>query len=312
MKKDFVLIKNKGKFVKSCPGTPNHVCCGYMIIDFAHGCDLGCSYCILNYYFKNKPLEVYSNIDDLLIEVETFLNNRRKLVRFGTGEFTDSLLFEKKHPIYRKLVPLISHRRDAILELKTKTTNIDKLLEIEDRNNIIVSWSLNSDYISKSEELYAPSISERIKAAYRIQLAGYRLSFHFDPIIYYGDWQNGYKRTIDALFKKIDPGKVVYISMGTLRFMQFLRDIIRKQSKIYSLGEFIKGIDNKYRYFRPIRTEMYKRIKEYLAVYINEAKIYMCMESEDVWYDVFGIEDMNTKKLSQRLDNACRRHFDLI
>ena len=56
---------------------------------------------------------------------------------------------------------------------------------------------------------------------------------------------------------------------------------------------------------------MYKKIKEYLTEYVDEAKIYMCMESEDVWYDVFGIKGMNTKKLSERLDNACRRHFDL-
>ncbi len=312
IKNNVVVYKNKGKFIKPCPGTPGHICCGYMIIDFAHGCNLGCTYCILNYYFKNKPLELYSNIEDLLLEVETYLNKRKKLIRFGTGEFTDSLLFDDVHPIYDKLIPLISNRNDAILELKTKTTNIQRLLKIKERNNIIISWSLNSDYIAKNEEIYAPSISERIDAAYKVQEAGYRLSFHFDPIIYHNKWKEGYKHTIDALFKKINPDRVVYISMGTLRFMPFIRDIIRSQSKTLSYGEFIKGIDGKYRYFRPLRTRVYREIKEFLLNYVDEDKIYLCMESNDVWFDVFGIKEMSTRKLVQRLDTACRRHFDLI
>ena len=312
VKEKIIVNENRGKFIKPCPGTPNYVCCGYMIIDFAHGCNLGCTYCILNYYFKNKPLEIYSNIDDLLIEVETYLDKRKKLVRFGTGEFTDSLIFEDISPIYDELIPMISNRKDAILELKTKTVNIHRLLKRKERNNIIISWSLNSEYIARNEELYAPSLLERIEAAYKIQEAGYRLSFHFDPIIYYDNWKEGYRHTIDALFKKINPDKVVYISMGTLRFMPFLKDIIRSQSKIYSNGEFIRGVDGKYRYFRPIRTKIYREIKKFLTNYVDEEKIYMCMESEDVWYDVFGIKRMSSKKLSQRLDNACKRHFDLI
>ena len=310
--KEIKIYKNNGRFIKPCPGTPNHVCCGYMIIDFAHGCNLGCSYCILNYYFKNKPLELFSNIDDLIYELETYLDKRKSLVRFGTGEFTDSLIFEDNYSVYDRLIPIISKRKDAILELKTKTTNIKNLLKLKDRNNIIISWSLNSEYMAKNEEIFAPSINERIKAAYIIQKYGYRLSFHFDPIIYYDDWRAGYKYTINKLFEKIDPKRVVYISMGTLRFMPFLKDVIRSQSKILSYGEFIKGTDGKYRYFRPIRTKIYREIKKILTEYVDEDKIYMCMESEDVWFDVFGIRNMNTKKLSKRLDDACRRHFDLI
>ena len=307
-----IYQENKGSFIKPCPGTPRHVCCGYMIIDFAHGCNLGCNYCILNYYFKNKPMEVYSNVEDLLEEVEQFLNKSRHLVRFGTGEFTDSLLFEDKYPIYNRLIPLIASRNNAVLEIKTKTVNIEPLKKISERNNIIVSWSLNSEYIAKNEELYAPSINERINAAADLQREGYRLSFHFDPIVYYKGWEDGYRKTIEFLKNRIDPKKVVYISMGTLRFMPLLKDYIRENSRMFSYGEFIKGIDGKYRYFRPLRTKMYLKIKEYLTEWVDEDKIYMCMETADVWYDVFSIEGMNTSMLSKRLDNACRRHFDLI
>ncbi len=312
MDNNIKLIENKGKFIKPCPGTPKHVCCGYMIIDFAHGCNLGCKYCILNYYFRDKPLEYFININDMILEVNTYLNSNNRLVRFGTGEFTDSLLFEKEYPIYDRLIPIISKRKNAVLEIKTKTINIEPLLKIKERNNIIVSWSLNTDKIAREEEVFAPSVEERINAAKLVQNEGYKLSFHFDPLVYYKGWKEDYKIVIERLFKAIRPESIVYISMGTLRFMSFLKDIIRKSSRIYSYGEFVTGIDGKYRYFRPLRTEMYITVKKYLTEWVDEEKIYMCMESEDVWYDVFSVENMNTKLLSRRLDKACRRHFDLI
>ena len=124
-------IDNKGKFIKSCPGTPKHVCCGYQIIDFAHGCTLGCTYCALNYYDNFDTPFVYQNLDKLYRELDDFIKKRKGIIRFGTGEFTDSLLFEKVFPIYEELIPFISSKRDAVLEIKTKTLNIKRILNID-------------------------------------------------------------------------------------------------------------------------------------------------------------------------------------
>ena len=74
-------IDNKGKFIKSCPGTPKHVCCGYQIIDFAHGCTLGCTYCALNYYDNFDTPFVYQNLDKLYRELDDFI--KREKVLYG-------------------------------------------------------------------------------------------------------------------------------------------------------------------------------------------------------------------------------------
>ena len=110
------------------------------------------------------------------------MENRTKLIRFGTGEFTDSLLFEKDYPIYSELVPFFSRSSNAILEIKTKTTNIECLSGIQDHDNTIVSWSMNSDIIARKEESNTPGIEERIRAAQRVQKEGYKLGFHFDML----------------------------------------------------------------------------------------------------------------------------------
>jgi len=304
------IMKHSANFIKPCPGTPGYVCCGYKIIDFARGCNLGCTYCILKLY-NYKGITLFKNVQKLFYEVETYLENQKGFTRFGTGEFTDSLLFEDAYSIYRHLIPIISSAPNAVLEIKTKTTNIANLLKIKEHKNIIVSWSLNSEYISRNEEKGAPGIEERLRAARRVQEHGYRLAFHFDPIILHRGWEEGYKRTIDRLFLSVKSEHIAYISLGTLRFVPEMYPFIEKMRDDCRKGEFIRGSDGKIRYFRPLRTAAYRAAKLHLSHHVDEQIIYLCMENPTVWEDVFGIGDMNDRKLKERLDEACRKSFTL-
>jgi spore photoproduct lyase len=285
------------------------VCCGYRIIDIAHGCHLGCSYCILNHYFKGAETVVFRNWRKLFVELERFLERRKGLHRFGTGEFTDSLVYERFHSLYRELIPFFSRSEGAVLELKTKTTNVESLLEIGDHANVIVAWSLNSEYVSIREERRAPGIAQRLEAARRVQDAGYTLAFHFDPIVLHEGWKDGYKRTVDALFRAIRPQSVAYISLGALRFPHEMKETMMREGAGFLAGEFIKGSDKKMRYFRPLRVGAYRLLASLLEEHVGRDILYLCMESPTVWEDVFQIGGMNTKKLSARLDDACRNVF---
>ncbi len=303
------FTENRGKFIKPCPGTPGYVCCGYQIVNFAQGCTLGCTYCILSHYFQGATPVLFTNREKLFHELELFLKEKKGFHRFGTGEFTDSLLFEDIYPLYDDLIPYISSRCNAVLEIKTKTDRIENLLRTRERNNIIIGWSLNTDFIADREERGVPRIDRRINAACKIQEVGYKLSFHFDPIVWHSGWEEGYGSTIERLFHRIDPENVVYISMGTLRFIPTMKLEMDRQGACYTGGEFIRGLDGKMRYFRPIRTLMYRKVLTFLRKYISEDIVYLCMESPDVWLDVFGITGMNSAGLSRRLDMACCDKF---
>jgi len=312
MKQRIRYIENKGRYIKPCPGTPRHVCCGYQIIDFAHGCTLGCTYCALNVYSYSGTLTVFNNREKLFSELDRFLKETKGIVRFGTGEFTDSLLFEEEYPLYPDLIPRISGTTNAVLEIKTKTVCIQPLMCIQERDNIIVSWSLNSEYIAENEERYAPGIEERIDAAARVQDAGYKLAFHFDPIIPHHNWESEYRRSVDLLFKKIHPENVVYMSLGTLRFSPAMAGFLDHTSEEVRRGEFISGADKKMRYFRPIRTNVYRVLKDAIEKYMDEKHLYLCMESPTVWEDVFGIKHMTLHRLKKRLDDACIQKFSRL
>jgi spore photoproduct lyase len=308
----FSVVTNRGRFIKPCPGTPRYVCCDYRIINFAQGCTLNCTYCILDSYFSSNTPLVFENREQLLAELDEVLSEETGLIRLGTGEFTDSLLFEKSYPLYEQLIPRIAASSHAILEIKTKTIQVDSLLEIRCKDHVIVSWSLNSKAIARREERGAPDIDARIGAARRVEDCGYKLAFHFDPIIHHEGWEDGYGETIEELFKVIDPRNVVYISMGTLRFVPRMKQIMETNGAQFLNGDFVRGDDNKMRYFRPLRTRMYRTLLAALRQYVPEQRIYLCMENEDVWKDVFRLEAMNSSRLAERLDTACISAFPTL
>ena len=307
--KVLLLCKNKGRFFEPCPGTKNYLCCLYKILNFATNCYLNCTYCILQAYLNNPFMVLYTNTNEMFRELDEVLNQHSKTIyRIGTGEYTDSLILDHLTSFTRLIVPYFASRANAFLELKTKTDIIENLEGLEHRGKTIVSWSLNAEPIIRSEEKNACSLDGRIKAAYQCQKWGYKLGFHFDPLIYYPGWEDDYKKVVDKLFRTIDPASLCWISLGCFRFIPKLKPIIKlryPESRII-YQEFIRGMDGKMRYFKPIRIEMYSKMAEWIKSYNSKIFIYLCMESKLVWEKSLGFAPRSNQDLKERLDNQCR------
>ena len=311
-KKSLRLISFPGQIFKPCPGTQEYICCGYHILHVGTNCPLNCSYCILQAYFNQPSLRVFVNLEERLCELSLLLDQHpEKIFRIGTGEFTDSLAMD---PIVRwseTLLPFFSKRKNAILELKTKTDNIEGLLRSKYREHIVVSWSLNSPTIVATEEHGAPSLEKRLRAARRCQEEGYVLGFHFDPMIHHPNWEEEYKKTIELMDRYIKPRGIIWISLGSLRFMPHLKGIIRRRhpgTKILD-GEFIPGLDGKMRYFKPIRLELFSFMVENLSGWHEDIGLYLCMESDEVWAKSLGWSPGDSRGLSRYLDQRVKDVF---
>jgi len=303
--KTLEIAKFRGRFVKACPGTRFYNCCGYQILNFANQCSLGCSYCILQVYFPNSNVRLFANFDDLFQQLDDHLRtSRRKVHRIGTGEFTDSLLLDHLTRASELLVPFFARQPSAVLELKTKTSQVDLLEKLDHRGRTIVAWSLNPPEVIDREEGTASSLEERLAAARRCQDWGYRLAFHFDPLLAYPRWKGGYAEVVDRLFSVVDPGVVAWISLGSLRFMPPLKAIIKQDHRGSTIldEEFVPGLDGKLRYFRDLRVEMYSCLKDLLLKVAPDLCIYLCMESNDVWREALGFIPAERGGLSAILD----------
>ena len=308
-KRCLLITRFYGKRLKPCPGTSRHICCGYHVINAVTNCPMDCSYCVLQGYLNNPFLTLYSNWDDLLQEIDHFLSSHREpTLRVGTGELSDSLALDPIFPLSHLLIPFIAERRNGILELKTKSANVHHLLHLDHRGKTVVSWSLNPRKIIQEEEIGTAPLSERIEAAVRCQEAGYPVGFHFDPIIYHEGWEREYQETILSLFNRIDPKRVIWISLGGLRYPSQLKGIAEERfptTKIF-WGELFPGRDGKFRYFKEIRLEMYRKTVEWLMEVDSNLFVYLCMEGKEVWERVFGWAPRSSFHLNQLFEKRLK------
>jgi len=310
-KESLRMIHFRGEFLKPCPGTKRYICCGYHILHMGSNCPMDCSYCFLQSYLNQPSLRVFSNLEDKLDTISKIIDSHPdRIFRIGTGEFTDSIALDYLIGWTDLLLPRFSLKRNCILELKTKTSFIEKLIEKRNhRQRIVVAWSLNTPRVIAQEERRTASLESRILAARRCQQAGFVLAFHFDPLIHYPGWHDEYGEVVQLLEKYIDPGSIIWISMGSFRYMPDLKWIIKRRfpdTHIFN-GEFIRGLDGKLRYFKPIRVEMYAKVFEKLKKWHNDLGVYLCMESDDVWRQSLGWSPKKSVYLSEYLDNRVRK-----
>ncbi len=304
-----LLARQRGPFLRLCPGTPKHICCLYHNLDVAAGCDLGCTYCILQGYLDSPIITQYCNIHDMWTELETTFEKRANaFFRIGTGELSDSLTFDPMTGLAADLVTFFSAKTNAIIELKSKNVHVESLLDLDHGRRTVMAWSMNSAAITNSEEGRAASLDERLRAAKEVQAAGYRLAFHFDPMIDHDNWRDGYRETVDKIFRVIKPENIAWMSLGALRYPAGFDDTIRRnhpKTKIV-LGELLPGIDKKMRYFRPIRVDMFHRMWEWIRGYSDDVLVYLCMESDVIWRRAFGWSPGSSAALKKVLDERVR------
>ncbi len=309
-KKSLLLTRNNGEFVKDCPGTREYRCCDYRVINVGLGCPMDCVYCILQAYLNMAHLSFFVNVDDMFAELTSKLEaHQHRVMRIGTGEFTDSMALDRITNLSRRLVSYFGSQDKGILELKTKCAQIDNLEHLDHNGRTIVAWSLNSEEIIRQQEIRAATLDQRLEAAAKCAAWGYDLAFHFDPIIAYPGWEVGYKTVIRTLFEKIPAARIKWISLGGFRFLPSLKKIGTSRfphSRIYH-HEFIEGLDRKQRYFRSFRVKLYKLLyNEIRSFSAPETCIYFCMESDEIWQEVMGFVPAEKGGIPAMLDRTLR------
>jgi len=312
-KRTLLVTLRKGPFLTPCQGmTERHTaCCGYHILNVAENCPMDCTYCILQEYLDNPFVVVYANLEGIAGEIAAAVRDRRngRLLRLGTGELADSLALDRLTGLSLDVIRAVEPFEDVVLELKTKTVEIENLLAIAPPPNVMVSWSLNTARNIAGEEIGAPSLEDRLGAARRCLDHGYRLGFHFDPLIFAESWEEEYRAVVEALFDTIEPSRIAYISLGGLRYPPAMKRTIedRFAETALTCGELVRSWDGKMRYFRPIRVAMYRRMLQWIRARAPDVTVYLCMESPQVWHDVFGWAPSRVEDVSERLNAGCRK-----
>jgi spore photoproduct lyase len=316
--KRVLLVKEfRGRAFKQCQGLkPEYACCNLHTLAEANHCAMECTYCILQFYMTSPHLTVFANLEEIQAEITRRVSAQpERVFRIGTGELSDSLLLDPLTESTRRMVPFFRSLPNAVLELKTKTDNVERLLDLEHGRKTVVSWSVSPPEIVEREELKTASLAERLAAASLVSRQGYPVGFHLDPMIHYPGWREGYAYLVDAILDAVPPEGMAWISLGSLRFPPEMKVTMEARFPRSELrhGELVQGDDGKMHYLRPLRLEMYRFVVDRLEGRLQGSEsspvLYLCMEPPDVWKRTFDKEAPANPELEHRFAENYWRRF---
>lgn len=300
----------ESSIVRSCPGTKHHVCCGYKTIDIVEGCVLSCSYCILKAYLGNSAIKVHPEVEDAIRQVDHEIDvHPSQVLRFGTGELSDSLALDRRLRLNQPIMEYFGQKKKAILELKSKWASLDHLLPILNPFTV-VSFSLNPPTLIQKEEKKTSPLHKRLKALRKVQERGSFIGLHFDPVVIYPGFEKDYEYVIEDVYRLLDLKRVLWVSMGLLRFTSNLYRLVLAENRPLLLqGEFIRGEDGKYRYLKKQRVQVYRMLYDMLKSREPDLFIYFCMERPDVWEEVTGMAIRENNDLMSLFDKRISEFY---
>ncbi len=285
LNKGTVLVTGaRGEAVHPCRCRRDYLCCGYYSIDLYEGCSIGCTYCALQAYLDFGPVVVRADPESAVAHLRTMaLASPERLIRAGSGELGDSLLYDSIFDLSRIFIEGLADLPNVRFEMKTKTADVAHLLNIEKKGRAVIGFSVNAPEISASEEAGAAPLAARLEAAQNASAAGYQLAFHFDPVFADAFDRGGYRELLDMLrpFK----GKAAWASIGALRYAPSLRDCAPPRPWMGS--EMLPGPDGKLRYLMRRRVAIFRNLVPAIRE-VLDAPVYLCMEYPPVWDAVFG------------------------
>jgi len=277
-----LIHQEKYDFVKPCPCSQGNAGCGYNLINLGFGCRFECEYCFLQQYQNLHAILLPANVQDFLdkIDAVTWRRGPFDRPRIGSGEFTDSLVFDELTQYTKSIVPFFRARPHLQFEFKTKSTCVDGLLKQEGAENVVVGWSVNASTFIEQVEHFTPNLTARLQAAAEVARAGYRLGFHFDPVVPFDGWKEAYTHAAEQIAQSVPLEKVAWISVGLLRFSRELKKAVENRFPENTIldGEFLLEFDGKMRYPQALRSEVYSYFVPLLRRLFPHTHVYICME----------------------------------
>ena len=305
-KKTLLLTEYKGQFFKRCPGATQKktlTCCNYHVLNLGSQCNMNCSYCYLQSYLNTKMSLIYTNIDQALAELKIMIDEfPNHPFRVGTGEVIDSLSLDEITLYSRKLIHFFQQYPKWTLEFKTKSNKVNQFIDINGSENIVVSWSINPNFVINREEHGTACLEDRIQAAIKCRDKGYKIAFHIDPMIYHENWKKNYGELVDRLTTEFKPEQVQVISIGTLRFQPEQRHIMKERFGLNSLvtaAEMFPSEGNKLRYDATLRGEMLQFVYKRLKSTDEKWNAFFCMETPETWISALEKVPMQIPELKE-------------
>lgn len=222
-----ILAEKQGRLVLPTP--EGYGIGGERNVYFSHmlNCLYDCRYCFLQGMYRSANYVVFVNYEDFFAEIEREASQE---TYFFSGYDCDSLAFEGVTGFVRAALPVFRSLPGAWLELRTKSTRIDPLLEHEPWERCIVAFSFTPDVVSGALEQGVPSVERRLQVMAKLGALGWPLGLRFDPLILTSDYRRLYRELFAQVFAAVPRARIHSVSFGPFRLPA---DYFRQMDRLY-------------------------------------------------------------------------------
>ena len=247
---------------------------------FSHmyNCLYDCRYCFLQGMYSSANYVLFVNYEDFDQQISQIIDkNKNKEMTFFSGYDCDSLALENITGFASYFLEKFENYPNALIELRTKSIQVEPLNSIEPINNCVVAYSLLPEIISKDLDKKTPSIERRIEAMKKLALKGWRIGLRFDPLIHGKDWKKLYKELHLKVFESLPPESIHSISYGPLRFPKAMFKNIFKlypKEKLFA-GPLVQN-SGEFKYDDKIEKEMLEFCQNISKNYIPKSILFNC------------------------------------
>ena len=258
-------------------------------------CSYGCKYCYLagTQGVKFSPtVKIYVNLPEMLIEIDRIARRLEKPTAFYIGKLQDALALDPLTAYSTVIIPFFAAHPFARLTLLTKSTNIDRLINLESRGHSILSWSVNPPEVCRIFEENVPDIEKRLKAMRSAAAVGYPVRAVMMPIIPIDGWRDIYT---DFTRHLLETAPLKRLTLGGICSYTAARRLMEIKSGLrntvsLNLDEKIESPDGRARYSGPLRQEIYSVITSAARSYRPDIELALCLEDREHW-QMTGLEN---------------------
>ena len=273
-----ILSKKHKNFILEAPenygiGSKNNFYFSHMM-----NCIYDCRYCFLQGMYRSANYVVFVNYQDFFQDIakkaHEFPNEE---VHFFSGYDCDSLALEPITHFIENCIPLFEATPNALLEIRTKSTQIRPLLNTDVVNNIVVAFSLSPSVIAASLEHKAASLEKRLQAIETLQERGWKIGLRFDPVIYCDNFEEIYKEFFEQVFARISVDTLHSVSLGSFRMPStFIKRLIKLYPEEKLFASPLSDTDGMTSYSTNINQNMLSFSKDVILKHIPGEIFFPC------------------------------------
>jgi len=274
-----ILAAKQGQCVLPTPGGYGFESDSGFYFSHMLNCLYDCRYCFLQGMYRSAHYVLFINYESFAEQLQRSIDERLALGEspvYYSGYDCDSLALEPVSRFCEYFLPIFRDNTGAVLEIRSKSTQVRRLLDLEPLENCIVAMSFSSEQASARWEHKVPVPAKRLEALRRLQDAGWPVALRFEPVVADRDVIAEYSDLFEKVFNELDANRVHSVSLGEFRmpagFHKTLVKLYPDELLFARSGEVEEGMMS----LRDSSSEMMQALESQLFKYIRPDQYYHC------------------------------------